>query len=151
MTYDDAFKVMVVLEALRETMPLSQLASKYEVHPNQISQWKAAFLETAPEIFRHKTASARRWSAFTEVLNKHGVKISMDGKGMALDNVFVKRLWRTVKHEDVYLHEYGSVAECRDGLTAFFDRYNNRREHQALGYRYPKDVYPESVRDVKAA
>jgi len=69
----------------------------------------------------------------------------MDGKGRALDNVFVERLWRTVKYEDVYPNAYESVAECRAGLSAFFDRYNTRRPHQALGYRYPKDVFMEEI------
>jgi putative transposase len=105
----------------------------------------------APEVFNTDQGKQFTSNAFTDVLNKHGVKISMDGKGRALDNVFVERLWRTVKHEDVYLKDYGSVAECRDGLAEFFDRYNARREHQALGYRYPKDVYLEGVRNLKAA
>jgi len=65
----------------------------------------------------------------------------MDGKGRALDNVFVERLWRTVKHEDVYLKDYGTILECRAGLEAFFERYNNRREHQAPGYQYPSEMY----------
>ena len=65
----------------------------------------------------------------------------MDGRGRALDNVFVERLWRTVKYENVFLNDYGSVRECKDGLTAFFERYNNRREHQSLNYQYPAEVY----------
>ncbi len=71
--------------------------------------------------------------------NQHG------RKGRALDNVFVERLWRTVKYEEVYLKEYGSVAECRAEMAAFFDRYNTRRPHQSLGYRYPKDVFMEGI------
>jgi putative transposase len=62
----------------------------------------------------------------------------MDGRGRALDNVFVERLWRTVKYDDVYLKDYETVAECRAGLADFFRRYNTVREHSALGYRYPK-------------
>jgi putative transposase len=98
-----------------------------------------------PDVFNTDQGSQFTSTAFTSVLNKHGVKISMDGKGRALDNVFVERLWRTVKYEDVYLKEYVGVAECRAGMAAFFDRYNTRRPHQSLGYRYPKDVFMEVV------
>jgi putative transposase len=104
-----------------------------------------------PEVFNTDQGAQFTSTAFTSVLNKHGVKISMDGKGRALDNVFVERLWRTVKHEDVYLKEYESVAECRAGLTAFFDRYNTQRPHQSLGYRYPKDVFMEGITHSVAA
>ncbi len=65
----------------------------------------------------------------------------MDGKGRALDNVFVERLWRTVKQEEVYLKGYRNVADCREGLRAYFDRYNNLREHQSLDYNYPAEIY----------
>jgi len=104
-----------------------------------------------PEIFNTDQGSQFTCDDFTKVLLNRNVKISMDGKGRALDNVFVERLWRTVKYEDVYLKEYGSVAECRAGLAAFFDRYNTRREHQALGYRCPMDVYLEGIAHGKAA
>jgi len=105
----------------------------------------------APEIFNTDQGSQFTGVQFTSALEKHGVKISMDGRGRALDNVFVERLWRTVKYEDVYLKDYGSVAECRAGLASFFERYNTRREHQALGYRYPQDVYLEGTMHSKVA
>ncbi len=98
-----------------------------------------------PEVFNTDQGSQFTCAQFTSVLEKNGVKISMDGRGRALDNVFVERLWRTVKHDDVYLKDYESVTECRAGLAAFFERYNTRREHQALGYRYPKDVFMEGI------
>jgi putative transposase len=104
-----------------------------------------------PDVFNTDQGTQFTSTAFTGILKKHGVKISMDGRGRALDNVFVERLWRTVKHEDVYLKEYGSVSECRAGLTTFFDRYNTRRPHQSLGYRYPKDVFMEGGTHLKAA
>jgi len=69
------------------------------------------------------------------------VRISMDGRGRALDNIFTERLWRAVKYEEVYLHEYTSLREARTGLTTYFDFYNHRRVHQALGYRTPAEVY----------
>lgn len=70
-----------------------------------------------------------------------GVQISMDGRGRALDNIFTERLWRSVKYEEVYLKHYESVAEAKEGLGAYFQFYNNRRLHQALGYKTPAEVY----------
>jgi len=105
----------------------------------------------ASEIFNTDQGPQFTSTDFTDVLKKHNVKISMDGKGRALDNVFVERLWRTVKYEDVYLREYGSVAECRAGLAAFFEHYNTKWEHQALGYRYLKNVFYENAACFKAA
>jgi transposase InsO family protein len=104
-----------------------------------------------PDVFNTDQGAQFTSAAFTDVLKKNGVKISMDGRGRALDNVFVERLWRTVKYEDVYLKDYEGVAECRAGLTEFFDRYNTRRTHQSLGYRYPKDVFMEGITQSIAA
>lgn len=104
-----------------------------------------------PEIFNTDQGSQFTSPKFTSVLEENHIRISMDGKGRALDNVFVERLWRTVKYEDVYLKGYESVKECRDGLAAFFERYNNQRVHQALKYRYPMDVYLEGRGQAKAA
>jgi len=94
-----------------------------------------------PEIFNTDQGSQFTSDYFIEVLKNNKIKISMDGKGRALDNVFVERLWRTVKHEDVYLNEYRSVKECRQGLSRFFDRYNTRREHSSLDYYCPEQIY----------
>ena len=79
--------------------------------------------------------------AFTGVLETHGITISMDGRGRALDNIFVERLWRSVKHEDVYLKGYVTVPELLLGLTEYFVFYNTERTHQSLGYATPDDVY----------
>jgi putative transposase len=94
-----------------------------------------------PEVFNTDQGCQFTCEDFTGILESYGIAISMDGRGRALDNVFVERLWRTVKYEDVYLKDYGTVTECRSGLEAFFDRYNNRREHQSLGYRFPAEEY----------
>jgi len=94
-----------------------------------------------PEVFNTDQGCQFTCVDFTSILERNEIAISMDGKGRALDNVFVERLWRTVKHEDIYLKDYGTVSECRAGLDAFFDRYNNRREHQSLDYQYPSEKY----------
>ena len=94
-----------------------------------------------PEIFNTDQGSQFTSDAFTDVLKREGVTISMDGRGRCLDNVFVERLWRNVKHEDVYLKGYGNMQELMLGLTEYFAYYNDERPHQALGYRTPGAVY----------
>lgn len=83
-------------------------------------------------------------SAFTARLQAAGVRISWDGRGRALDNIFVERLWRSVKYEEVYLKEYQSVSEAERGLKAYFQFYNQDRLHQALAYQTPVQVYYRS-------
>lgn len=94
-----------------------------------------------PEIFNSDQGVQFTSDEFTQILKNSGIKISMDGKGRALDNVFVERLWRTVKYDDIYLKEYRTVRDCHRGLSAFFQRYNCSREHQSLDYNYPEEVY----------
>jgi putative transposase len=94
-----------------------------------------------PTIFNTDQGAQFTSHAFTDRLEAAGVQISMDGRGRALDNVFVERLWRTVKYEEVYLRDYGSAAEARTSLGAYFRFYNHERPHQALGYRTPEAVY----------
>jgi putative transposase len=78
---------------------------------------------------------------YLDLLKTANVQISMDGKGRALDNIFTERLWRTVKYEEVYLHDYLSPREARQALTRYFAFYNQERLHQALDYRTPAEVY----------
>jgi putative transposase len=94
-----------------------------------------------PEIFNTDQGSQFTSEAFTGVLLKKGIVISMDGRGRALDNIFVERLWRSVKHEDVYLKGYGTLPELLLGLTEYFVFYNTERTHQSLGYDTPDQVY----------
>ncbi len=94
-----------------------------------------------PEIFNSDQGVQFTSDEFTQILKDKDVRISMDGKGRALDNILVERLWRTVKHEDIYLKEYRTVRDCQEGLAAFFSRYNCSREHQSLDYNYPEEVY----------
>lgn len=94
-----------------------------------------------PEIFNTDQGVQFTSQAFTARLKEGGIRISMDGRGRALDNVFVERLWRTVKYEEVYLRDDQTVWEARHGLARYFVFYNEERLHQALGYRPPAAVY----------
>jgi len=109
-----------------------------------------ALSQGKPEIFNTDQGSQFTGEAFTGLLKQHGVRISMDGKGRYRDNIFVERLWRTVKYEEVYLKAYSNGREAKAGLDAYFRFYNAQRPHQALGYRTPAEVFhldsPESPR-----
>jgi putative transposase len=94
-----------------------------------------------PEIFNTDQGSQFTSDAFTGVLKKHNIAISMDGRGRALDNIFVERLWRSVKHEDVYLKGYATLPELLVGLAVYFVFYNGERTHQSLDYSTPDKVY----------
>lgn len=94
-----------------------------------------------PEIFNSDQGVQFTSREFTGVLESAAVAISMDGKGRALDNVFVERLWRSVKYEEVYLHDYATGAECYAGLNTYLRFYCEERPHQALAYRTPAEVY----------
>ena len=98
----------------------------------------------AAEVFNTDQGSQFTSQEFTQVLQDCGVKISMDGKGRYADNIFVERLWRTVKYEEVYLKAYASAGEARRELGAYFRFYNDQRPHQALGYRTPGEVFRRS-------
>jgi putative transposase len=94
-----------------------------------------------PEIFNTDQGSQFTARAFTGRLEEAGVAVSMDGRGRALDNVFIERLWRSLKYEEVYLKAYHHVIEMEAGLRAWFAFYNHERPHQALGYRTPAEAY----------
>ena len=91
-----------------------------------------------PEIFNTDQGSQFTSSDFTSVLLANGITISMDGKGRYTDNIFIERLWRSAKYEDVYINDYGNVAESRLGLGKYFIFYNTERPHQSLGYQTPE-------------
>lgn len=103
-----------------------------------------AFAQACPEIFNHDQGSQFTSTAFTSRLQAAGVRISWDGRGRALDNIFVERLWRSVKYEEVYLKEYQSVSEAERGLNAYFQFYNQERLHQSLEYQTPVQVYRQA-------
>jgi len=97
-----------------------------------------------PEIFNTDQGSTFTSELFLLPLKDRKIRISMDGRGRALDNAFIERLWRTVKYEHVYLHEYASLADLRRGLSSYFYEYNYLRPHQALRYRTPAEVFFEA-------
>ena len=102
---------------------------------------REALLRATPEIFNSDQGSQFTSDAFTAHLLAAGVRISMDGRGRAFDNIFTERLWRTVKYEEVFLKDYENVPVARDSLGRFFRFYNEERLHQSLGYVPPSEVY----------
>jgi len=96
-----------------------------------------------PEIFHSDQGSQFTSDAFTSLLETSGIDISWTGQGRVWDNIFVERLWRTVKYEEVYLKDYANVSEAIRGLNNYFTFYNKERPHQSLGYRTPQQVYLE--------
>lgn len=100
-----------------------------------------ALVQCQPEIFNTDQGSQFTALAFTGRLAAAHIHISMDGRGRALDNIFVERLWRTVKYEDIYLKDYATGRDLHGGLNAYFNFYNNERLHQSLAYQTPYEVY----------
>ena len=106
-----------------------------------------ALRRARPEIFNSDQGSQFTSERFTGELLKRGVTISMDGRGRCFDNIFMERLWRSLKQEEVYLKDYQQVNEARSGIERWFQFYNYRRRHQSLGYRTPAVIYKEGVID----
>ena len=94
-----------------------------------------------PEIFNTDQGAQFTANAFVSVLEENQIRISMDGRGRAFDNIFVERLWRTVKYEDIYIKSYATVPELYSGLNDYFKFYNYERMHQSLDYQTPARVY----------
>lgn len=94
-----------------------------------------------PQIFNSDQGAQFTSREFTDILEHTGIRISMDGRGRVYDNIFIERLWRTVKYEEVYLHDYRTVSEARLRLNDYFRFYNNERIHESMGYRTPCEVY----------
>jgi putative transposase len=104
-----------------------------------------------PEIFNTDQGSQFTSAEFTGVLKANDIRISMDGKGRWIDNVFVERIWKSVKYEHVYLHAYENVAEAKQQLTTYFSFYNTRRPHSSLGGRTPDMTYFDELSMAQAA
>ena len=107
-----------------------------------------ALLCGCPEVFNTDQGPQYTTDLFTDPLVKLGIAVSMDGRNRALDNIFVERLWRTVKYELIYLNDYGTAKELVGSIREYFKFYNQRRLHQSLGYRTPAEVYREQGGDL---
>ncbi|TWT34790.1 IS3 family transposase [Blastopirellula retiformator] len=104
-----------------------------------------------PEIFNTDQGAQFTSRQYTDRLKSSAIEISMDGRGRALDNVFIERLWRSVKYEDIYLKHYESGADCQKGLTRYFKFYSHERPHQSLGNRTPWAVHTSQRRGAKVS
>lgn len=102
---------------------------------------RQALAQGRPEVFNTDQGAQFTATEFTDLVQAAGVRVSMDGRGRALDNIFVERLWRTVKYEDIYLNDYASVPALERGLASYFRFYNQERLHQSLNYRTPAEVH----------
>ena len=124
----------------------SRYVLKWSVSNTMAAEWCSRVLQEAlsiyprPTIFNTDQGSQFTADVFTSVLQEAKVQISMDGKGRAIDNIFVERLWRTVKYEDIYLKAYADGWQLEAGLKAYFEFYNCQRFHQALAYQTPEQV-----------
>ena len=129
----------------------SRKVLSYRVSNTMTTEFCVAALEEAiakfgpPEICNTDQGAQFTSAAWTDVLKAAGVRISMDGKGRWVDNVFIERLWRSVKYEDVYLRAYDNGRDLSAGLTRYFDFYNRKRLHQSLDYRTPDEAYFAAV------
>lgn len=106
--------------------------------------YEQAFQSAIPAISNSDQGRQFTSRAFTELLESRHVRISMDGRGRCMDNIFTERLWRTVKQENVYLQRYPTIDDAQEGLERYFQFYNHRRRHQSLGYLTPAEVYCQS-------
>lgn len=107
-----------------------------------LNNLKRALNTGTPEIHNSDQGSHFTSQRYIDILNsKAKIKISMDGRGRCMDNIFTERLWRTVKYENIYLNEYGNIGEAKQGLSEYFKFYNEKRKHQSLNYRTPAQIY----------
>lgn len=106
-----------------------------------IEALERALRDSKPEVFNSDQGSQFTSREFTGILEGEGIQISMDGRGRVFDNIFIERLWRTLKYEEVYIHCYETVKEARENLDRYFRFYNTERLHASLGYRTPKEIY----------
>jgi putative transposase len=132
----------------------SRYVLSWEVSTTLDSEFCQSALERAlrlaqPIIFNTDQGVQFTNQSFAERLMRRGIKISMDGRGRALDNIFVERLWRSIKYEEVYLKDYETVPEAINSLGRYFEFYNRERLHQSLNYRTPEVVYQQKARTEK--
>ena len=101
-----------------------------------------------PEIFNSDQGSQYTAQAHVNILKKHGIKISMDGKGRSIDNICIERFWRTIKYEEIYLNDYKSMSEFRCSIDNYMLKYNSRRLHSAIGNKTPNEVYDTFINNL---
>lgn len=106
-----------------------------------IEALKTALSTATPDIFNTDQGSQFTATEFLVVLEQRHIQISMDGRGRAYDNIFIERFWRSLKYEEVYLHDYRNVPEAHSGINTYMRFYNTQRLHESLGYRTPYEVY----------
>ena len=106
---------------------------------------EALSLYPKPEIFNTDQGSQYTASAHVEILKKHNIKISMDGKGRSIDNICIERFWRSIKYEELYLNDYKSMSELRYSIDNYMNKYNSRRLHSAIGNKTPNEVYCKAI------
>lgn len=129
----------------------SRYVINWSISNTMSSSWCSEVLKEAlienrkPEIFNTDQGSQFTCDLFTNVLKENGIKISMDSKGRASDNIFIERLWRSVKYENIYMYHYETGMELYQGLKRYFEFYNNERVHQSLAYRTPAEIYFEAA------
>jgi putative transposase len=127
----DWYSRYIVSWALDDTLEL----------PFVLDAARQALAQATPQIWNTDQGSQFTSPQFTQLVLNAGARLSMDGKGRALDNIFTERLWRTIKYDHVYLHDYATPRQARIQLSQFLRVYNERRLHEALGYRPPAEVY----------
>ena len=101
-----------------------------------------------PEIFNTDQGSQYTSKAHTDILKKHDIKISMDGKGRASDNIAIERFWRTIKYEEIYLNEYKNIKSLNQAIEVYMNKYNSKRLHSAIGYKTPNEVYYQAINNL---
>lgn len=125
----------------------SRYVIAWKLSPNMSSSFCTMCLQKALEVNQPEYHNSDQGSQFTSedylsILKQYpDIKISMDSRGRCFDNIFTERLWRTVKYEEVYLHDYGSQDQAQESLNKYFDKYNNKRLHESLNYKTPAEVY----------
>lgn len=140
------------------------LAAIIDWHSKKILSWKlsntmdislvttvlneALALYPKPEIFNTDQGSQYTSKAHTDILKKHDIKISMDGKGRASDNIAIERFWRTIKYEEIYLNEYKNIKSLNQAIEKYMNSYNKKRLHSAIGYKTPNEVYYQAINNL---
>lgn len=109
---------------------------------------EALALYPKPKIFNTDQGSQYTSKAHTDILKKHGIKISMDGVGRAADNIAIERFWRTIKYEEIYLNEYKNIKQLQKAIESYMNTYNKKRLHSAIGYKTPNEVYYQAINNL---